>query len=124
MIYEAMVDRFGGEKGYYNETDNRIKSLLALQYPFFGIDKYPGVFKKAAMLWYFFTKGHCFIDGNKRVGMQAAIVFLEINGYEDKIDDEEGYLKTVEIAESRVPEEERDEYINHLTKWLDNRFEK
>jgi death-on-curing protein len=47
---------------------------------------------------YFFTKGHCFVDGNKRLGVQSAIIFLMLNGYEDYLDDDEGYKKTMEIA--------------------------
>lgn len=72
------------------------------------------------MLMYFFTKGHRFVDGNKRVGIQSAIVFLDINGYEDYLDDDEGY--DMEIAASNTSEDERDTYINNLAEWLSQRF--
>ncbi|WP_348982974.1 type II toxin-antitoxin system death-on-curing family toxin [Desulfosporosinus sp. FKA] len=99
-----------------------MESILAQQYPIFGHDKYPSAFHKAAMLMYFFTKGHCFVDGNKRVGIQCAIVFLEVNGYEDNLDDQEGYDKTWEVAESELSELERDSYIESLAVWLSKRF--
>ncbi|MHB1405549.1 MAG: Fic family protein [Desulfitobacteriaceae bacterium] len=63
---------FGGSLEYYQNTENKIKSVLDQQNPHFGYDKYPTVFDKAAMLWYFLTKNHCFMDGNKRVGFYAA----------------------------------------------------
>ena len=122
MIHEATIRTFGGNSGYYDYTDHRIDSILSLQYPVFGFDKYPTIFQKAAMLMYFFTKGHCFVDGNKRVGIQSAIVFLDINGYEDYLDDDEGFDKTMEIAASNISEDERDNYIKNLADWLSQRF--
>jgi death-on-curing protein len=54
------------------------------------------------MLLFFFTKGHCFVDGNKRIGIQSAIVLLTINGFIDFLDDYDGYIKTLEVAYSRL----------------------
>ncbi|MBU7008607.1 type II toxin-antitoxin system death-on-curing family toxin [Phosphitispora fastidiosa] len=111
MIHEESIILFGGEPGYYDYTDGRIESILSLQYPIFAHDKYPNIFQKAAMLLFFFTKDHCFIDGNKRVGIQSTIVFLTINGLIDNLDDDDGYLKSMEVASSRVSEVNRDAYI-------------
>ncbi len=122
MMHKQAIKHFGGFDGYYNYTEGRIESILEQQYPKFGVDKYPTVFQKAAMLMYFFIKGHCFADGNKRVGIQSAIVFLEVNGYEDNLDNNEGYEKTMEIAALKISEEERDNYINDLADWLSQRF--
>ena len=74
------------------------------------------------MLMYYFTKNHCFVDGNKRVGIQSAIVFLDVNGYEDNLDDDEGYEKTMEVAIISLPDIERDLYIDSLAAWLSERF--
>ncbi len=115
---------FGGDFGSYEYTTDRIESTLAQQYAVFGCDKYPSVFDKAAMLMYFFVKGHCFVDGNKRVGVQSAIVFLDVNGYEDNLDDEEGYEKTLEVAKILLSEMDRDAYIKDLAIWLSERFNK
>ncbi|HEX2953427.1 MAG TPA: type II toxin-antitoxin system death-on-curing family toxin [Bacillota bacterium] len=123
MIHEQAIEKFGGQNGHYIFTLDRIESILAQQYPYFGVDKYPGVFDKAAMLLFFFTKGHCFVDGNKRVGIGSAIVFLMINGYEDNLDDNEGYRKTLEIAGCNIEDAIiRDRYIRNLSQWLVERF--
>ena len=53
--------------------------LDAIQYPIYGVDKYPSLIEKAAALTWWIIEGHIFIDGNKRTGMQALIEFLEIN---------------------------------------------
>lgn len=122
LIHDNAINEYGGLAGEYNTTEGRIKSILSQQYPIFNYEKYPSIFQKAAMLLYFFAKGHCFVDGNKRVGIQSAIVFLDINGYEDNLDDTEGYDKTIEVAESEIPEYKRDDYINILAEWLSKRF--
>lgn len=123
MHKRALAD-FGGEYGVYKHTDASIESVLAQQYPIFEYDKYPSLFQKAAMLLYFFTKGHCFVDGNKRVGIQSAIVFLDINGYNDYLIDDEGYEKTLEIESRKLSELQRDDYINEIADWLAARFKK
>ena len=73
---------------------------------------------------YFLVKDHCFVDGNKRVGIQSAIVFLTINGYEDDLDDYEGYEKTVEICTINCSEQKREQFIDSLAYWVSQRFKK
>jgi len=77
---------------------------------------------KAAMIWYFFTKNHCFVDGNKRVGFYAAAVLLKINGYSDQVDDDEAYEKAIEITCLNLTGNDLDQYIDNLSKWLEIRF--
>lgn len=48
----------------------------------FGIDRFPGIFMKAAGLLYSFAGPfHPYIDGNKRTALVVAHVFLLVNGY-------------------------------------------
>jgi death-on-curing protein len=122
LIHENAIQTFGGTDGVYDITDGRIESILSQQFPIFDYEKYPSVFQKAAMLLYLFTKGHCFVDGNKRVGIQSAIVFMSLNGYEDSLEDEEGYNKTMEVSISQISEDLRDDYIDSLANWLSYKF--
>ena len=55
----------------------------ALQGPFQtlgGIDLYPSILEKAARLAYSLVTNHPFVDGNKRIGAHAMIMFLYLNG--------------------------------------------
>ena len=45
----------------------------------FGLDPYPALFEKAALL-HSLTTSHPSTDGNKRVGFAASDVFLKLNG--------------------------------------------
>lgn len=46
------------------------------------------VFEMAAAYLFHLVKNHPFIDGNKRVGAVAALVFLLMNGYECTAEEE------------------------------------
>ena len=52
----------------------------AVMQSFDGRDLYPSLEDKAAHLLYFLTKGHPFIDGNKRIAAAIFLWFLEKNG--------------------------------------------
>ncbi|MBI2355894.1 MAG: type II toxin-antitoxin system death-on-curing family toxin [Candidatus Doudnabacteria bacterium] len=80
LIHSIAIDETGGSHGV---RDNGV--ILSLeQVPkqiIFGKELYPTVFDKAAVYARNIIRQHPFIDGNKRVGMAAAGVFLENNGY-------------------------------------------
>lgn len=62
--------------------------LTAIEFPIFQRDLYPSLFDKAAALFWFIIKKHIFNDGNKRTGLLSAILFLEENGYDFRLDHE------------------------------------
>lgn len=124
LIHNRVIHDFGGTFGLYKDTHHRVSSIISQQYPVFNYDKYPTVYQKAAMLLYFLAKGHCFVDGNKRVAIDSAIIFLDLNGYNDFLPDMEGYQKASEIAASQVTEAEREAYINEIANWLSVYFKK
>ena len=123
-IHKEAIEMFGGSFEFYKDTELRIKSILDQQYPHFCYDKYPTLFEKAAMLWYFLTKNHCFVDGNKRVGFYAAAILMKINVYSDLVNDDEAYDKAIQITCSQLTSEELDFYLNELASWLKERFTK
>ena len=47
----------------------------------FGKDTYPTIFEKAAALFEFLAKNHCFHNANKRTAFVALVQFLKYNGY-------------------------------------------
>jgi len=118
-IHEFGIRNFSGLGGLREDSVDKLESILAQQYTFFGVERYQSLFEKAAMLLYFLAKDHCFPDGNKRVAILAAIVLLDINGYETTFTDDEGYEMTMEVANSSVLEENRDQYIRWLANWLE-----
>ena len=57
----------------------------------FGADAYPTVPEKAAALLHSITNNHALVDGNKRLAWLAAVVFLDLNGWDVSLSDDEAF---------------------------------
>lgn len=64
----------------------------------FGKDLYPDVFSKAAVLLINIIKKHPFHNANKRTAFLATYVFLKLNGYSLKMENQEVVEFVVSIA--------------------------
>ena len=81
MLHQHLVDETGGSPGLRDE--GLLDSALNAPFQTFGdTSAYPSLQQKAARLCYGLVKNHPFIDGNKRIGAHAMLVFLAVNGLE------------------------------------------
>ena len=64
----------------------------------FGEDAYPDVHTKAAALLHSVLRNHALVDGNKRLGWAATVVFLGINGHRVTAPDDEAFELVVAVA--------------------------
>lgn len=78
-IHFQQLQRFGGLYGVRDE--NIIESALARPRNLWAYDKVTGLAALAAAYGYGLTRGHGYVDGNKRIGFVAMAVFLDINGW-------------------------------------------
>ena len=60
--------------------------LEAVQAEMFGEPLYPTISDKAALYCYNIICNHIFTDGNKRTGLAAALVFLNLNHYDFRLE--------------------------------------
>ncbi len=67
----------------------------------FGTDAYATLELKAAALLHSLVRHHPLVDGNKRLGWLATVVFLDLNGRPVTLDDEKAFALVVEVAEGR-----------------------
>lgn len=80
-IHQDQIARYGGDPGIRDM--GLLKSALGMPSATFGGEfLHTDIFEMAAAYLYHLVKNHPFIDGNKRVGAVAAIVFLALNGHE------------------------------------------
>ena len=80
LIHSMIIDETSGSHGVRDY--HAILSLEELpKQKAFGEELYPTIFLKSAVYARNIITGHPFIDGNKRTGMTAALVFIEANGY-------------------------------------------
>lgn len=118
MVHKLNIEDFGGLKGSFPDTKDRVKSVLAQIEEFFGYERYKTIEEKASALLYFFTKSHCYIDGNKRLAFSCCDIFLTINGKELTLSEEEAIILVLEIAQSNKRGEEIEEYIRQISNRL------
>ncbi len=69
---------------------------------FGGRQLYPGLIKKAAILFYFMIKNHPFQNGNKRLAMTTLFIFLFQNKKWLKVDNQELYNFAAWVAASNA----------------------
>lgn len=79
LMHDALIRETGGLAGIRDEGILDLASNAPFQ-TFDGEYVYPSLEEKAARLGYFIIRNHPFLDGNKRIGMLAMLVFLELNG--------------------------------------------
>lgn len=90
-INRRMIEEFGG---FFAGNDNLANPgslehvLAAIQGSLFGRELYPTLTEKAAAIGWRIIVGHVFHDGNKRTGMEACRLFLDLNGFDMRIDHE------------------------------------
>lgn len=108
----SLKGKFGESKLFAHEKDQSFKSSIATIYQTFdGIELYPSIEEKAAMLLYLVTKNHSFSDGNKRIAAMLFLWFMENNGIlyspngEKRIANNTLVALTLMIAESHTEEE-------------------
>ena len=77
-LHDALIEEYGGTPELRDEV--LLDSAINMPFqPFGGTDLYPTIVEKVGRLGYGLIRKHLFIDGNKRVGTHAMLVFLAIN---------------------------------------------
>lgn len=84
----------------------------------FGRDAYPSMWEKAAVLMESIVRNHPLVDGNRRAGWQAAVIFLGINGIPVDAPEDGAYDLVIGVATGRI---EYAESAAELARWAATR---
>lgn len=123
-VIDKMKPEFGSDI-FANPKDESFNSSVRQIYQTFGgNDCYPSLEEKATMLLYLIVKNHSFSDGNKRIGANCFLYFMQKNNmlYKDGkpiINNATLAILTILIAESK-PEEM--ETVKHVIISVLNRY--
>ena len=105
LLHEELITETGGADGIRDE--GLLDSALAAPFQSFeGHTPYPSLQQKAARLGYGLVKDHPFVDGNKRIGAHAMLVFLALNGIEMDYTQEELSDTFLSLAAGKIGFEE------------------
>jgi death on curing protein len=72
--------------------------LEAVQAEMFGEPLYPEIHQKAGVYLFNIICNHIFQDGNKRTGLESALLFLQLNGHDLVIDSQTLTTFVVSVA--------------------------
>jgi len=103
--HQDQIRRHGGSLGVRDMglLESAINAAVAT---FGGQFLHDDIFDMAAAYLFYIVKNHAFIDGNKRAGATAALVFLDLNGF-DLPEDEPAFSELVlNVAQDRIGKEQ------------------
>ena len=104
-IHAEVIRQFGGSMGLRDR--GLFESACEMPRATFGeqfLHATPAAM--AAAYLFHLCSNHPFVDGNKRVGLGAALVFAEVNGYEVRATDDELEELTLGVASGSVSKDE------------------
>ncbi len=97
-LHKDQIRRYGGIEGIRDVA--LLHSALATpQATFGGSFLHEGLYAMAGAYLFHIVQNHPFLDGNKRTGALAAIVFLGLNGIELDADQDEFEKLVLEVAQ-------------------------
>ena len=100
-LHRLIIETTGGSNGLRDR--NAFESAVAQpQMTFGGSELYPTLAEKAAALSFSLIQNHPFVDGNKRIGLAAAVALLRANGYDlsGSVDEQERVVLAVASGET------------------------
>jgi len=113
-IHRDQLERYGGAQGIRDL--GLLHSALAMPSAGAGGNYFhDDLLSMAAAYLFHIVMNHPFIDGNKRVGAVAALVFLELNGVEVVAPEDEFEALVMGVAEGRLAKTQVSEFFRDHT---------
>ena len=109
------IDTYGGSHGI--RDIGLLESAIAQPEASFGGQYlHADIFEMAAAYLYHLVMNHPFVDGNKRVGLEAALIFLEINDESLIVNDDELVELVLKTTAGQIGKREIAEFFrSHCT---------
>lgn len=110
LLHSVLIAESGGSDGVRDEglLDSAVNTPFQT---FSGQDLYPTVLEKAVRLGFGLIRNHPFIDGNKRIGTHAMLVFLNLNSITLSYEDDELIFTILSVASGEMD-------ADGLLKWI------
>lgn len=118
-IHSDQIARYGGSAGIRDM--GLLQSAVAMPMSSFGGQYlHTDLYEMAAACLFHLVKNHAFVDGNKRVGTVAALVFLELNGVEVEADETEFERLVLSVAENKTSKSAVAEYLRRNSRRVES----
>ena len=114
-IHHDQVSRYGGDPGI--RDIELLKSAIGMPPATYGGEfLHTDIFEMAAAYMFHLVKNHPFVDGNKRVGAVASLVFLFLNGYDFDTPEDDFADMVFAVAQGKIGKAEVAVFIHRWSK--------
>jgi len=111
-LHQMQIERFGGAYGLRDEGVLESALMHRVNRAAYGCDD---LAELAAAYLFGLAKNHAFVDGNKRIAIVAAAVFLMENGMEIVTTDADLYTFVLSVAAGEIDEEGATRFLRDHT---------
>ena len=110
LLHNIICEETGGDPNIRDIAllESALESAFAT---FDGVELYPTKQEKGAKIGYSLISNHAFVDGNKRIGIFAMLIFLEVNGVKIRPTNEEVARVGLAVASGEMKYAELLEWI-------------
>ena len=116
-IHQDQLVRYGGGSGI--RDIELLKSALGMPAATYGGEYlHTDLYEMAAAYLFHLVKNHPFVDGNKRVGAVAALVFLVLNGYDFDAPEDDFAEMVLAVARGEIDKAEVAVFIRRWSQSL------
>ena len=102
-IHDDQIARYGGARGV-RDMNRLLSALAAPASTFEGRFLHRNIAEMAAAYLFHLVTNHPFVDGNKRTGAVAAVVFLALNGISFPAPEKEFEKVVLAVASGKLSE--------------------
>jgi len=110
FLHAMMISETGGNHGV-RDIGMLQSAASRPKATFKGRDLHSDIHLKAAAMMHSLIQNHPFLDGNKRTGIAAAVLFLQLNGYEFNADNREVENFILSVARG-------EKNLRQISQWL------
>ena len=105
LIHQDQISRYGGSLGLRDAS--LLSSAVAMpEAKFSGKYLHEDLFEMAAAYLFHLCQNHAFVDGNKRVGLVACLIFLDLNGVFLEDSNGDFYNMVIDITSGKIGKKE------------------
>jgi len=115
QFHTKQLEEFGGTDGV-REMELLQSALAQPEAGFGGHWLHDGLFEMAAAYAFHICKNHPFLDGNKRTALDAALIFLELNGISLMAPQKKLIETMLSVAEGKMGKKELAQVFRDLPK--------
>ena len=112
--HAEQIATYGGSDGI-RDIDLLLSALAQPEATFDGQYLHVDLFEMAAAYMFHILQNHAFVDGNKRVGLEAALLFLEINAHSIETTDEALIELVLQTAQGLTTKQQIAEFLRAHT---------